>query len=307
MTTTTNFHARFATLDRGEGASMSLDTQQFGLTRYWVSVALTQIPTYPDIFSSAQLSAARKAFLAGKNQLVAVKNWLSNAQVIELARAGATLTQLGKLLVAQDRRAEQAWTWWLIHLNLCAIDDSFPYSAFFRQFDSDGTSWMTIEQVIDALTKVANETSPIERASVKTYFSGIEQALRPGWPLHDLGFVERRTIESEGGERIRRRAAKPADCVIAYATLLFHQRFFPTQTTVETRVLLARGLARSLGIRDAELREALTRIHQDSVLSRFIQYRRTVNIDSVQFLEGSEVSVRRLSAHVYQHGGVRWP
>jgi len=286
---------------------MSLDTQQFGLTRYWLAVALAQIPTYPDIFSAAQLSVARKAFLAGKNQLTAVKSWLSNAQVIEVARASATLTQLGKLFVAQDRRAEQAWTWWLIHLNLCALDDSFPYSAFFRQFDADGTSWLTADQIVDALTKTANETNPIERSSVMTYFTGVEQALRPGWPIHDLGFIERRTIQSEGSERIRRRATKPADCVIAYGTLLFHHHLFPNQTTIETRILLNRGLARSLGVRDADLREALTRIHQDPVLGKFIQYRRTVNLDSVQFIDGSEINLRRLAAHVYHHGGVRWP
>jgi len=286
---------------------MSLDTQQFGLTRYWLSAALAQIPATPDIFANSQLSLARKAFLAGKNQLVAIKNWLSNAQTIEVTRGSAALTPLGKLLHSQDRRAEQAWTWWLIHLNLCALDDSFPYSAFFRHFDADGIGWMTVDQIIDALTKTANETNPIERTSVKTYFSGIEQALRPGWPLHDLGFIERREIAGEGGERIRRRATKPNDSVVAYATLLFHQRMFPNLTTVETRVLISKGLARALGIRDADLREALTRIHQDSVLSQFIQYKRTVNLDSVQFVDGRDISLRRLAAHIYTHGGVRWP
>jgi hypothetical protein len=66
---------------------MPLDTQEFGIKRYWLSAALSHIPATPDIFVlSKQLSQARKLFLAGKNQLTAIRNWLAVAGVIETAR-----------------------------------------------------------------------------------------------------------------------------------------------------------------------------------------------------------------------------
>jgi|GEM_PF-5307453 len=67
---------------------MPLDTQQFGITRYWLAAALNHVPAMPDVFvASKQLSQARKLFLAGKNQLAAVRNWLAGAGVIPCARA----------------------------------------------------------------------------------------------------------------------------------------------------------------------------------------------------------------------------
>src|SRR4051794_14804245 len=99
---------------------MPLKTHTFGITRTWLSAALTELPKKPDIFAKANLSVARKTFLAGKNQLDAIKNWLSHAEVIETGRGSAELTELGKLMSAQDLRAERAWTWWLFHLHLSA-------------------------------------------------------------------------------------------------------------------------------------------------------------------------------------------
>ena len=49
---------------------MALDTQTFGITRYWLSGALRLLVGEPDIFSNARLRDARKAFLAGET------NWL---------------------------------------------------------------------------------------------------------------------------------------------------------------------------------------------------------------------------------------
>ena len=62
---------------------MSLDTQQFGIKRYWLSAAFEHLPGRPDIFAAKSLNEARKAFLAGNNQVKAIKNWLNCADVIE--------------------------------------------------------------------------------------------------------------------------------------------------------------------------------------------------------------------------------
>src|SRR5262245_32195517 len=119
--------------------AMPLDTQQFGLTRYWLTVALGHIPAIPDIFVvSKQLSRARRLFLAGRSQLAGIRNWLAAAGVIETAPRQVRLSELGQLMAAQDSRAEMAWTWWLFHLHLCVIPDNFPYATFFSLYDSEG-------------------------------------------------------------------------------------------------------------------------------------------------------------------------
>ena len=78
---------------------MPLDTQEFGIKRFWLATALDHIPAIPDIFvPSKQLSQARKLFLAGKNQLAAIRNWLVVAGIIETAKGQVKLSELGQLI-----------------------------------------------------------------------------------------------------------------------------------------------------------------------------------------------------------------
>jgi hypothetical protein len=288
---------------------MPLDTQSFGMTRYWLTTAFQVVPASSDIFASSRLSVARKAFLAGKNQLAAVKNWLVGACVVELARGRVELTDVGRLMAAKDDRAEGAWTWWLLHLHLASNADAAPYSTFFTVYDVDGTKWLSFDDVIERLAEAMRETGDaVEAATVKTYFAGVQQAFRVGFPLRDLGIVEQRTI---GGDRerpkIRRAVASPADVVVVYATLLFQLAFFPNQTTLDARVLIERGVARALGMKEQGYRESLARIHQSQTLGEFIQYRHAVNLDSVQFRKMGTPALKAIRAHAYATQEVQWP
>jgi hypothetical protein len=285
---------------------MSLDTQKFGISRYWLSVAMAEVPNRADIFSTAQLRFARKSFLAGKNQLQAIRSWLTNANIIKAEGRQNELTGIGKLMAAKDRRAVSAWTWWLFHLHLAANVEAFPYSTFFTHFDVDSTSWITPNEAVQAMTKLlAGSSDPIEESSVDSYFQGVEASLRPGSPLYGLGLVERRD-DGSNGPRLRRRVVKPPLVVMAYAAMLFQRRFFPTQATIEMRVLLQKGLAKALGVRDADVREGLLNLNQDTGLSRVIQYKQTVNLDSVQFIESTDATLVRLASHAYSQGLIRW-
>lgn len=287
---------------------MPLDTQTFGITRYWLSAALRLLTSDADIFTNARLRDARKAFLAGKNQLAAIKNWLVNAGVIELGRGRADVTEMGRLMAAKDDRAERAWTWWLFHLHLCANSESYPYSTFFTAIDADGNGWMTEDDVLDRLANRLQELQvAVEVATIKTYFQGVEQSYRLGGPLHDLQLIEYRVVDHDRRDRLRRCAACPADIVVAYGTMLFQQAFFPDSTTVEARLLLDRGLARSLGINEQKFREALGRIHHNPRLSEFVQYRGAVNLDSVQFMKIGPPALKDIRSQGYASEDVRWP
>jgi hypothetical protein len=288
---------------------MPLDTQTFPITRHWLSVALTEVPRMPDVFAAKNLSVARKRFLAGSKQLAAIKNWLSRAEVLTITRGNAELTEIGRLMAAQDDRADRAWTWWLCHLHLCTSPDAFPYSDFFLLNDAEGLAWRTGEQIVESLTKFATDAGrEIEQSTVSTYFEGVDNAFRLGRPLYGLGLMERReSAEGNGKKRFRRALTKPADIVVAYTTTLFQKAFFEGQQTVESRVLLEKGLARSLGLRDADLREALRRITQHAALSQFLQYRQQANLDSVQFLKSGDGALRSIRMQAYNSQDVRWP
>lgn len=285
---------------------MPLDTQEFGIKRYWLSAAINHIPAIPDIFvPSKQLSQARKLFLAGKNQVTAIRNWIAMAGVIDTAKGKVKLSELGQLMAAQDSRAESAWTWWLFHLHLCVNPEAFPYSAFFLLYDAEGR-WMSLDDIISALHKHTEEMkNPLARDTVDTYFRGVANTFQTGGFVHELGLIEERSF-SDRGKKVRRRLGHPEDPIIAYATMLFQKQFYPGQSTVEAREILSCGLARVIGIRDSDVRESLGRVSTHRDLSQYVQYRHQVNQDSIQFLKPAESALKDMRIHGYRSQGVKW-
>ena len=288
---------------------MSLKNDKFPIKRYWLSSAFIVLAEMPDIFSSRRLGTARKRFLAGDNQLTAIRNWLACAGVIDASgRRGVTLTDLGSIMSAQDPLAKSPVTWWLFHLHLCANTDSWPYSTFFTTFDVDG-NWICLDDVVERLTKSVGEDGDTRsRNTIDSYFTGVESALRPGQMLYGLGLIDRRNVSKDGStERALRRTAIVApDIMIVYATLLFQKAFYSRQTTVATPDLLKAGLSRSLGMKDRDFREALSRIHHDKDFATFLQYRKQVNLDSIQFLKQGDAALKSIRTAAYRSGQVTW-
>jgi len=50
----------------------------------------------------------------------------------------------------------------------------------------------------------------------------------------------------------------------------------------------------------------LSRIHHDKDFSKFLQYRRQVNLDSIQFLKQGEGAMRSVRIAAYKSGKVTW-
>jgi hypothetical protein len=287
---------------------MSLDTQTFGISRYWLSAVLTKLPSNPELFSSSSICTARKAFLAGKNQVASIKNWLVSAEIISVSSKQAILSDLGRLMAAKDSRAESAWTWWLFHLHLCANPDSFPYGTFFKEYDPEINSWMSFDEIVSKLVQCQNGENRVALKTVETYFEGIERSFRPTWPIYGIGLVERRSAPEESKkELIRRRRVEPKDLILLYTALLLQHRFFANQTTIEAKQLIDKGLGRILGIGIGSVRAALLRIHQDATLGQFLQYSNAANLDSVQFMKKGDDALKQVRLHTYNQGDVRWP
>ena len=167
---------------------------------------------------------------------------------------------------------------------------------------------MTEDDVLDRLAARFQELEiAVETATIKTYFQGVMQSYHPGGPLHDLQLIEYRQVDHDRRDRLRRCAASPAEIVVAYGTMLFQQAFFPDSTTIEARMLLDKGLARSLGMNEQGFREALGRIHHHPRLSEFVQYRGVVNLDSVQFMKMGPPALKEIRSQGYANEEVRWP
>jgi hypothetical protein len=292
-----------------------LKNEKFGFKRYWLSVALREVPRQPEILANKKnFNEARKTFLAGKSQLVAIENWLELGDIIApLSPRKHQLTELGQLMLERDPQGQEAWTWWLFHLHLCANAWSCPYSMFFTTYDLEDAHWLEFDEIVKKLHDRATEAGPtvskgsVNETTVGNYFEGVERSFRPGTPFYGLGLIERRAVDGESGkERIRRCQVAPNDIAVAYATLLFQHTLFPEQTTIETRVLLEKGLSRCLALREHEFRESLGRIHQHADLGELLQYRRQVNLDSVQFLKSGPEALYAVRRHGYISEEVQW-
>jgi hypothetical protein len=277
----------------GRQHGMTLDTQSFALKKNWLSAAFAAVADTEGVFGRDSLDAGRKAFLAGKNQLAAIRNWLACGEVIDVGRGVAALTNLGQLMSAQDPKARHAVTWWLLHLHLCANVGAFPYSTYFTQFDVDG-NWITIDDVVKRLLRAEGEEGETRsEGTVETYFAGVESAFRPG--------------EMLSAKRVLRRTSVIApDILVLYAALLFQSKFFSNQATVGTPDLLKAGLSKALGMKDKDFREALSRIHHNKDYAGFVQYRKQVNLDSVQFLKQGDAALRPIRTAAYKSGQVQW-
>lgn len=286
---------------------MPLDTQTFGITRHWLTTAIKHIPSAPEVFIKKQLNHARKLFLAGANQLPAIRNWLMAGGIIEKDKLKVKLTELGQLMAAQDSRAETALTWWLFHLHLCINPDAFPYSGFFLLYDSEGR-WLSESDIVDRLAEHADEKQlNIKKETVDTYFSGVAQTFHNGGFVHEMGLIEQRTLgDGKNSRRVRRRLGRPDDTLVAYAAVLFQKQYYPGQATVEAREILGKGLSKVLGIRDSDVRDSLSRITTNKELSQHVQYRQQVNQDSIQFLRQAEAALREIRTSGYRSQAVKW-
>src|SRR5262245_34724460 len=183
-----------------------LKNDKFGFKRYWLLVALKEIPRQPEIFANKNLSEARKAFLAGKNQLVAIKNWLELGDIVAPASPRKhQLTEIGQLMLESDPQGQEAWTWWLFHLHLCANAWTCPYSTSFTTYELEDAHWLEFTEVVKKLHGLAVEAgetvseSTVSESTVESYFEGVDRSFRPGSPFYGLGLIERRAVDGEVG------------------------------------------------------------------------------------------------------------
>jgi len=286
---------------------MSLKTDSFPVKKHWLSAGLKAVPSNPKIFSKAALSDARKIFLAGDNQLTAVRAWMEGSDLIEKNGRDYKLTPVGITVVGKDPELNTAFSWWLVHIHL-SVNENFPYSALFSSFDVDG-NWMLISEVLEGLGEVAKKQGlELAAGSIDSYFAGVDASFRPGQMPYMLGLIERRKTKADGSEKllIRRTSIRPSKELIVYTALLLHRRYFKGQETVATPDLLNCGLARILGMRDSDLRDQLKEMRHDKECSSLIEYTQKQDMDHIHFKKQGSVPLGDLREYCYNSGAVKW-
>jgi len=286
---------------------VNLKTDSFPVKKHWLSAGVKIIPANTKIFSKASLSDARKKFLAGDNQLTAIRAWMEGADLIKKKGRQYELTHVGRSIAVHDPEFNSAFSWWLVHLHLSA-SGAFPYSALFTSFDVDG-SWMPATEVLDGLCSFSDAQGyELTAGTIDSYFTGVDASFRPGQMLYMLGLIERRKTRQNGATvwLLRRACVRPCRELIVYTALLLHRRNFHGQETVRTPDMLDCGFAKILGMRDSDLRDQLSEMRHDSACSSYIEYTRKQDLDSIHFRKQGNAPLGDLREYCYTAGAVKW-
>lgn len=283
---------------------MPIDTQTFAISKWWSYAGLSAIQKNPSTFSSNQIRSARVDLIAGKNQLIAIKNWLIAAQLIKKEGNTHQLTWAGKCLLSNDPKFEKSSSWWAFHLMCCLGDDPYPYNALFKSLDTDLRIFTSMPELKEKIKELGPALSV---ATLNTYLDGILKMFHRDGPMEGLGLVEL-TKQNQGSSdnlgdsyswRLGR--AKVPDGAILLGLSLVRQRHYVTRTSVDFSELIAVGLHNFLILSQDDLRLRLKEISRNNC---GIDYATAANLDSISF--DQSFVLERIFVTLLQEGADTW-
>lgn len=262
---------------------MPIDTQTFAISRWWAYAGLLAVQKTPSIFAGTQVRSARVELIAGKNQLVAIKNWLLAAQLIKKEGSAHQLTRTGKCVLDNDPKFQKSSTWWAFHLLCCLGDDPYPYNALFKSLDTEIRAFVGISELKE---KVLEQGQGLAASTLDTYLDGILNMFRRDGPMEGLAVVEltkngRGTVDNLADSHSWR-LGRPAipDGAILLGLALVRQRHYVTRTSIDFGELISTGLHHFLALSQDDLRQRLKSISRTNC---GVSYATAANLDSVSF------------------------
>jgi hypothetical protein len=283
-----------------------LDTQTFALSRWWAHAALIGVQKNGEIFSKSHLRTARRDFIAGKNQIRAIKNWLSTAQLIEKDGNVSKLSRPGLCIVQNDKELRKSSTWWAFHLLTCLGGESFPYDAFFLSLDPNVRQFVsnsTIRSFIIAHGDGASEST------INTNLEGVLKMFRDDGPLQGLGLVEQKKGKQAGAQittEVYWRLGSPSvpDTAVLLGLALAKRKYFAVRPSIDFGELIDKGLDHFLTLSQDELRMKLSEIANSQVWREDLKFTDVANLTSVSF--GSRFNEERMLIALLQEKGDSW-
>lgn len=283
---------------------MPIDTQTFAISKWWAYAGLGAILKNPSIFSGPQVRNARVELIAGKNQLVAIKNWLLSAQLIKKEGSSHQLTRIGKCLLDNDPKFQKSATWWAFHLLCCLGDDAYPYDALFKSLDSEIRAFVGSAELRE---KIVEDSQGLSSSTLDTYLEGVLNMFRRDGPLEGLAIMELtkngRGNSGAGSDSSFWRLGRPSvpDGAILFGIGLVRQRHYVTRTSIDFGELISVGLHHFLTLSQDDLRQRL------KLLSRTdcgLSYATVANLDSISF--DHSFIVDRVLVKLLQEGADTW-
>ena len=285
---------------------MPLDTQTFALSRWWAHAALAAVNSDNSIFSAPNLRVAKRQILAGKNQLIAIKNWLNTTKLIERDGQSFRLSRFGRCIFENDKEFRKSSSWWAFHLLACFGDDPFPYDALFKSLDPNVRQSITQTTLKNAIYRCANDTAP---GSVDTYLEGVLKMFREDGPLQGLGLVEQikgrnstDLINSENYWKLG--SPRVPDAAVLFALALARRKFFSARPSIDFSELIEKGVNNFLTLSQDNFRRKLSTISNDTRWSGEIKYDEVANISSISF--GSSFKEDQALIVLLTEGGDSW-
>lgn len=279
---------------------MALDTQSFGLTRWWAQKALSLVQINGSIFSSSSLRQARREFIAGKNQIQAIKNWMLAGQLIDKNGNSFELSRIGQTVVKNDKELRRSSTWWAFHLLVCFGEDTFPYDAFFASMDSNLKQFISIRNIKKFLENASDGKAS---SSIDTYFDGVQRMFREDGVFQSLGLVE--TKKGVGGENFYRLGSPVvSDAAILFALSLVRNKFFKTRPTIDFGELIKNNVDRYLTLSQDELKQRVMKISHSPMGQNLITFNDVANLSSIGF--DSQFNEQKMLVVLLQDGVDSW-
>jgi ribosomal protein L27 len=283
---------------------MPIDTQTFAISRWWAYAGLVAVQKTPSIFSGSQVRNARVELIAGKNQLIAIKNWLLSAQLIKKEGNLHQLTRIGKCLLDNDPRFQKSSTWWAFHLLCCLGEDAYPYNALFKALD---TEIRAFTGSTDLRGKIVDDSQGLSSSTLDTYLDGVLNMFRRDGPLEGLAIVELTKNGRGSGENVSDssswRLGRPLvpDGAILFGLALVRQRHYCTRTSIDFGELISVGLHHFLTLSQDDLRQRIKSISRNDC---GVSYATAANLDSISF--DHSFVIERILVKLLQEGADTW-
>ena len=108
--------------------------ESFYLREGWLTKGLRAVSEDPFVFFK---NSGADALGVGTNMAKSIRYWMKTARLIhDSSKAGAELTDIGKLIFENDLYIEDIFTLWIIHINIVLnFAAATSWSVFFNDFD----------------------------------------------------------------------------------------------------------------------------------------------------------------------------
>ncbi|MCK5897801.1 MAG: DUF4007 family protein [Methylococcales bacterium] len=277
------------------------------ICRWWIKKGIETIKTDKEIFSSKNMRQARLTFIAGKNRLSTIKNWMLAAQIIKSNKKlkEFELTNFGLALFNNDPKLEKSSSWWAFHLAICFSEINEPYASFFTYLDYLSNDWVNEKKIIQKIiiTIKKPDDSDYTEKTTGSSLRGVRRMFADNRPLAELGLIQTRK-NSEEGIAIRLGTPKLTDEIIIHGLAMMRFHSFKSRSSIDFSELLADGLAHYLCLSPEKLRTHLRRMSQSVRWKNYFGFNEAVNIDSISF--NDDCNPKKTLLELLQKGEDTW-